>query len=92
MKKYREKRNNSSDNTRAASSQTAPKVTAIGYINLGLPSEYNVDDDDMLWPSGESGGQTVEEEYRSYAFGARAEGEFLGVDLLKFWEVCRHST
>ena len=71
----------------------ALKKTSLGYINIGLSSQYNVDDDDddsLDWSIGGSGVQTVEEEFCLYAFGALTDFKVLDMDLLKFWEVHYH--
>ena len=93
MVKYRGK--NSTTRTQPPSpSRIASKKTSLGYVNIGLPSQYNVDDDDddgLDWSIGGSGVRTVEEEFRLYAFGTLTDFEVLDTDLLKFWEVRYHS-
>ena len=75
-------------------SQIVLKKTSLGYVNISLPSQYNVDDDNdngLDWSIGGSGVQTVEEEVCLYAFRALTDFEVLDMDLLKFWEVRYHS-
>jgi hypothetical protein len=89
MRKYRA-RNSATCPRPASRSRIASKKTTLGYVNIGLPSQYSVDDDDDLnWSTRGSGIRTVEEEYRLYAFGALSDFDTLDTDLLKFWEV-RH--
>lgn len=65
-----------------------PQRTTLGWVNLGLPSADDDDDDDeMLWQSLRSGIQTVEQEYRSYAFGTLSGSVTLDADIVAFWEV-----
>lgn len=69
--------------TPAPSATVVP--TALGYVNLGLPSELNVDDeDDMSWPEPSMEGQSIDEEYSSYNSTHRSK---MDVDLLSYWEV-----
>src|ERR1700688_2152828 len=59
--------------------------TALGYVNLGLPSELSIDDDDsMNWPEVSMEGQSIDKEYNSYNHTARSK---MDVDLLLYWEV-----
>ena len=93
MVKYRGK--NSTTHTQPpSSSQITLKKTSLGYVNISLPSQYNVDDNDndgLDWYIGGPGVWTVEEEFCLYAFGALTDFEVLDTDLLKFWEVHYHS-
>lgn len=67
----------------------APKVSRLGYVNLGLPSKYKYAAD-MGWPSASqsesqsAGVQSVENEYQMYAVGALTK---MDINLPKFWEV-----
>ena len=62
----------------------APKVSRLGYVNLGLPSKYKYAAD-MGWPSAsQSESQSVENEYQMYAVGALTK---MDINLPKFWEV-----
>ena len=80
-----------------SSFQIISKKTPLGYINISLSFQYNVDDDDdddddgLDWSIGESGVWTVEEEFCLYVFRALTDFEVLDTDLLKFWEVYYHS-
>jgi hypothetical protein len=60
--------------------------TFLGYVNLGLPSNLNLDDDGMNWAESSSATQSVDQEYTAYGFGAPTK---LDVDILKFWEVSK---
>jgi len=66
-----------------------PKVSRLGYVNLGLPSKYKYAAD-MGWPSESdspsTGEQSIENEYQMYVVGSLTK---MDVNLLKFWEV-RH--
>ena len=66
----------------------APK-TNLGYINLGLPSHLNVDDDSLNWADTSMEHRSALDEYRAYGFGVRSR---IDVNLLKFWEVCTQSS
>jgi hypothetical protein len=64
-----------------------PKKTRLGYVNLGLPSNFNLTDDNLNelgWGETSFNTQSVDEEYHSYGFGVLTK---LDVDILKFWEV-----
>jgi len=61
------------------------KKTALGYVNLGLPSHFDIDDNEMNWSDNSLNMQNVEQEYYPYVLGNKS---WLDVDLLKFWEVC----
>jgi hypothetical protein len=62
-----------------------PKKTALGYVNLGLPSNLNLTDDNELgWAETSFDAQSVDQEYHSYSFGVLTK---LDVNILKFWEV-----
>lgn len=86
MEKYRLKLNgnDSVPNIPNLPSRAKDK-TALGYVNLGLPSNLNLTDDNELdWAETSFDTQSVEEEYRSYGFGVLTK---LDVNILKFWEV-----
>lgn len=66
-----------------ACASVAPK-TNLGYINLGLPSHLNIDDNSLNWADTSMEDCSVKDEYSAYAFGVRSK---IDVNLLKFWEV-----
>lgn len=89
MEQYRDRLKSNTNNsvpTVDVSSTHAPKErTTLGYVNLGLPSNLNlIDDDELDWASTSSDRQSVDEEYHSYGYGVLTK---LDVDILKFWEV-----
>lgn len=68
-----------------APSTSASRLTDIGYINHGIPSEFNVmDEDDMAWSETSVDIPSVDSEYKDYTRGARLR---MDTDLVKFWEV-----
>ena len=67
-----------------AHTSVAPK-TNLGYINLGLPSHLNIEDNSLNWADTSMEHCSVMNEYSTYAFGVRLK---IDVNLLKFWEVC----
>lgn len=87
MEKYRLKNeNNGSVLANVTPTPPSKEKTALGYVNLGLPSNLNLTDDNELdWAETSFDTQSVEEEYRSYGFGVLTK---LDVNILKFWEVC----
>lgn len=59
--------------------------TSLGYVNLGLPSRLNVDnEDDMNWPDVSVEGQSVDAEFTAYDRSKRAP---IDQDLLSYWGV-----
>jgi hypothetical protein len=59
--------------------------TNLGYINLGLPSQLTIDDEnDMSWPEVSLEGLSVDEEFRTYNSTKRTA---INQDLLSYWEV-----
>jgi hypothetical protein len=57
----------------------------LGYVNLSLPLNLNLTNDDELgWAETSFDTQSVDEEYHSYSFGMLTK---LNVNILKFWEV-----
>jgi hypothetical protein len=87
MEQYRLKLNmNNNSIPVSAVLPTLPKKTTLGYVNLGLPSNFNLTDDNELgWGETSLDTQSVDEEYHSYGYGVLTK---LDVDILKFWEVC----
>lgn len=66
-------------------STSGPRRTALGYVNHGLPSDFNVvDDDDMSWSEASIEIPPVDQEYKAYVRGARLT---MDIDLVNFWEV-----
>lgn len=65
------------------------RQTKIGYVNYGLPSCFNVDNDaDLNWPNAAGETLSLEQEYQSYL----KERLFpMDTDLVKYWEVSRSS-
>ena len=55
--------------------------TMLGYVNLGLPSHLNINDDSLNWADMSMDQQSVHEEYHTYSFGAHMK---MDVNLLKF--------
>jgi hypothetical protein len=91
MEQYRDraKLNNNNSVPNVLSSPAPKGKTALGYVNLGLPSNLNLGDDNELnWAEKSFDTQSIDEEYRSYGFGVLTR---LDVDILKFWEVCLES-
>ena len=87
MEKYRLKLNTNDGVPHSTVLPTPPpkEKTSLGYVNLGLPSNLNLTDDDELgWAETSFDTQSVDEEYRCYSFGALTR---LDVNILKFWEV-----
>lgn len=70
----------------AGATGPAPKEkTVLGYVNLGLPSNLNLTDDNELdWAETSFDTQSVDQEYHSYAYGVLTK---LDANILKFWEV-----
>jgi hypothetical protein len=59
--------------------------TVLGYVNLGLPSNLDLTDDNELgWAETSFDTQSMDEEYHSHSFGMLMK---LDVNILKFWEV-----
>ena len=92
MEKYRLKLNkNAGSNVPDVLSKSTPapkEKTALGYVNLGLPSNLNLTDDNELdWVETSFDTQSVEQEYHSYGYGVLTK---LDVNMLKFWEVCEN--
>src|ERR1700728_1819828 len=85
MEQYRLKKN--IPNVRATS-QAAPKgKTSLGYVNLGLPANLNLTEEDELnWVETSFETQTVDAEYSAYGFGVLTK---LDVNILKYWEVSK---
>ena len=64
---------------------SGPSMTSLGYVNLGLPSRLNVDDEnDMNWFETSIEGQSVDEEFAAYDHSKRAP---IDQDLLVYWGV-----
>jgi hypothetical protein len=62
-----------------------PSLTSLGYANLGLPSQLNVDDEDeMNWPEASVEGQSIEEEFNTYDHSMWTH---MDQDLLSYWGV-----
>jgi hypothetical protein len=60
-------------------------MSSLGYVNLGLPSRLNVDDEnDMNWVEASGEGQSVVEEFNSYDHSKRTP---MDQDLLSYWGV-----
>lgn len=58
--------------------------TQIGYVNLGLPSRFNVADE-LNWAGSRTQASSIDEEYRKYVTGTLTE---MDINLVKYWEVC----
>lgn len=60
------------------------RQSRLGYQLLGIPSDFNVlQDDNLNWPNAGSGA-ALDREYKAYINGARTD---IDIDLPKFWEV-----
>jgi hypothetical protein len=71
--------------TPVTSVTTGSSMTSLGYVNLGLPSRLNVDDeDDMNWLEASVEGQSVDEEFTAYDHSKQAP---IDQDLLSYWGV-----
>jgi hypothetical protein len=85
MAKYRKKYNIGVVSANAAAASSKTTKTSLGYVNLGLPSNLNIDDDDDLnWDDNNKEILSLEAEYQGYAFGSRPG---IDTDLLLYWEV-----
>jgi hypothetical protein len=85
MEQYRLKKN--IPNVRATPQAAPKKKTSLGYVNLSLPSNLNLTEEDELnWAETSFETQTVDAEYSAYSFGVLTK---LDVNILKFWEVSK---
>jgi hypothetical protein len=64
---------------------TSATPTSLGYVNLGLPSQLIIDDENnMNWPEPSLEGQLVDKEFTSYNCSKWTR---IDQDLLSYWEV-----
>ena len=61
------------------------RKTALSYVNLGLLSYFDIDNNELNWLDNSLNMQNVDQKYHTYVLGNKS---WLDVDLLKFWEVC----
>lgn len=80
MEKYRRRL----DPSALPAASTSQRVH-LGYNTLGIPSSFNVmDDEDMNWNNTSLQTPSVESEYQGYLNSARRP---IDIDLVNFWEV-----
>ena len=77
--------NNSIPNSTVLLTPLPKEKTALGYVNLSLPLNLNLTNNNELgWAETSFNAQSMDEEYDSYSFGVLMK---LDVNILKFWEV-----